>query len=48
MYLLDVSKAFDILSHNSIIALAERVGTPKMYSNYIMHTYSDCSTQLKC
>ena len=35
------------LSHNSIVALAERVGTPKMYTNYIMHTYSDCSTQLK-
>ena len=39
---LNVSKAFDTLSHNSIVALAERVGTPKMYTNYIMHTYSDC------
>ena len=47
MCLLDVSKAFDTVSHNSIVALAERVGTPKMYTSYIMHTYSDCSTQLK-
>ena len=47
MCLLDVSKAFDTVSHNSIVASSERVGTPKMYTNYIMHTYSDCSTQLK-
>ena len=47
MCLLDVSKAFDTVSQNSIVALAERVGTPKMYTSYIMHTYSDCSTQLK-
>ena len=47
MCLLDVSKAFDAVSHNSIVALAERVGTPKMYTSYIMHTYSDYSTQLK-
>ena len=47
MCLLDVSKAFDTVSHNSIVALAEIVGTPKMYTSYIMHTYSDCSTQLK-
>ena len=47
MFLLDVSKAFDTVSHNSIVALAERLGTPKMYANYIMHTYSDCSNQLK-
>ena len=36
MYLLDVSKAFDTVSHNSIVALAERVETPKMYISYIM------------
>ena len=47
MCLLDVSKACDTVSHNSIVALAERTGTPKMYTSYIMHTYSDCSTQLK-
>ena len=47
MYLFDVSKAIDTVFHNSIISLAERVGTPKIYTNYIMHTYSDCSTQLK-
>ena len=47
MCFLDVSKAFDTVSHNSIFTLAERVGTPKIYTNYIMHTYSDCSTQLK-
>ena len=47
MCLLDVSKAFDTVSYNSIVALAERVRTPKMYTSYIMHTYSDCSTQLK-
>ena len=47
MCLLDVSKAFDNISHNLIVALAERVGTPKIYTNYIMHTYSDYSTQLK-
>ena len=29
MCLLDVSKAFDTVSHNSIVALAERVGTLK-------------------
>ena len=45
MCLLDVSKTFDTVSHNSIVALAERVWTPKMYTNYIMYTY--CSTQLK-
>ena len=28
MCLLDVSKAFDTVSHNSIISLAERVGSP--------------------
>ena len=47
MCLLDVSKSFDTVSHNSVVALAERVETPKMYTNYIMHTYSDCSTQLQ-
>ena len=47
MCLLDVSKAFDTVSHNSIVALAERVRTPKIYTNDITHTYSDCSTQLK-
>ena len=45
MCLLDVSKSFDTVSHNSIVALSERVGTPKMYT--ILHTYSDCSTQFK-
>ena len=45
--LLYASKAFNTVSHNSIIALAERVGTPTMYTNYIIHTYSDCSTKLK-
>ena len=41
------SKPFDTVSHNSSVALAERVGTPKMYTNYIMNIYSDRSTQLK-
>ena len=36
--LLDSSKAFDTVSHNSIVALAERVGTLKMHTNYIMIT----------
>ena len=47
MCLLDVSKDFDTVSHNSMVALAERVGDPKMHTKYIMHTYYDCSTQLK-
>ena len=47
MCLLDVSKDVDAISHNSIVALAERLGTPKICTNNIMHTYSDCSTQLK-
>ena len=47
MCLLDVSKVFDTVSHNSIVALVERAGTPNIYTKYIMHTYSDCLTQLK-
>ena len=47
MCLLDSSKSLDTVYHNSLVALAERVETPKMYINYIMHTYSDCSTKLK-
>ena len=47
MCLLYVSNIVDTVSHNSIVTLAERVRTPKMYTNYIMHTYSDYSTQLK-
>ena len=38
MCLLDITKYF---------ALAERVWTLIMYTNYIMRTYYDCSTQLK-
>ena len=44
---MDISKDFDRVSHNSIVAFAERVGNPKMYTNYILHTYTYCSTQYK-
>ena len=35
MCLLYVVKAFYTVYHNSIVALAEGVGTPKMYTNLL-------------
>ena len=47
IYLLDVSKAFDSMSHDAIIAMSNRAGLPKTIIEYINNSYTDCKTQLK-
>ena len=44
---LDVSKAFDSVSHNALIKLCNRVGIPETLVNYVKHAYDGCSTNLK-
>ena len=44
--LLDVSKAFDSVSHDAIIAMSNRAGLQKKSLN-IKHSYTNCKTQLK-
>ena len=45
--LLDVSKAFDFVSHDAIISIANRAGLPKTIIEYIKYAYTNCNTQLK-
>ena len=45
--LLDVSKAFDSVSHDAIIAMSDRAGLPKIIIEYITNSYTNCKTQLK-
>ena len=44
---LDVSKAFDSVSHNALIKLCNRVGIPETLVNYAKHAYDGCSTSIK-
>ena len=44
---LDVSKAFDSVSHDSIIASARRAGIPEVELNYINNLYKDSTTRFK-
>lgn len=44
---LDVKKAFDSISHNSLILSAERMGVPPPLVTYIRELYSTATTQLK-
>ena len=45
--LLDVSKAFESVSHDAIIAMSNRAGLPKIIIEYITNSYTNCKTQLK-
>ena len=45
--LLDVSKAFDSVSHDAIIYIVNRAGLPKTIIEYIKYAYTNCNTQLK-
>ena len=45
--LLDVSKAFDSVSHDAIIAITNRSGLPTIIIEYIKHYYTNLKTQLK-
>ena len=45
--LLDVSNAFDSVSHDAIIAMSDRAGLPKIIIEYITNSYTNCKTQLK-
>ena len=42
-----VSKAFDSVSHDAIIAMSNRAGLPKTIIEYIKHSYTNCNTHLK-
>ena len=44
---IDVSKAFDSVSHQSIVREAHRLGTPPFMLRYISEVYRNCSVQLK-
>ena len=44
---IDVSKAFDSVSHQSIVRAAHRLGTPPFTLRYISEVYRNCSVQLK-
>ena len=44
---IDVEKAFDSVSHDSIVGAAGRMGTPPILLNYIKKTQKGCSVKLK-
>ena len=44
---IDVSKAFDSVSHQSIVRAAHRLGTPPFMLRYISEAYCNSSVQLK-
>ena len=43
----DVAKAFDSVSHHSIIRAPRRLGTPPMLTNYLTNLYSNCRVYMK-
>ena len=43
----DVAKAFDSVSHHSIIRAACRLSTPPMLMNYLTNLYSNCRVYMK-
>ena len=47
MAFLDVRKAFDLVSHQSIALAASRAGVPEPLIKYIENLYPNASTQLK-
>ena len=44
---LDVSKAFDLVSHASLLLLAERMGVPAPVISYLRSHYTEASTVLQ-
>ena len=44
---MDVSKTFESVSHDAIIAISNRAGLSKTIIEYIKHSYTNCKTQLK-
>ena len=44
---IDLSKAFDSVSHQSIVRAAYRLGTPPFMLRYISEAYRNCSVQQK-
>lgn len=44
---IDVLKAFDSVSHNSILIAAQRMGVPPPFLGYLSHLYGDAQTTLR-
>lgn len=45
--ILDISKAFDSVPHDTILQALEEQGVPKAYVQYIKNMYTDANTVLK-
>ena len=44
---MDVKKAFDSVSHQSILVAAARLGVPPPFLGYLRELYSDAQTRLR-
>ena len=47
MTFVDVSKAFDSVSHESIIRAASRLGTPPLLTRYLSELYRSCQVHIR-
>lgn len=44
---LDISKAFDSVSHDSILVAARRLGMPELFITYLSELYKNCYTNIR-